>query len=406
MNYQYNNKSANVVGFAIIGLAFLLLLGSLATEPGSIVDDSNGNGGSGSGGSNNNGDDVWSGGDIENRVLFQFNETTKLGEEMRSQTSFPNIKIGSAVEYKQLEFKSQIPLKSSAFNKNSYQYTIPKRYLEDESLQAILIIPSFESGRINDEIGLLINSQLYSSYSSHLDFPLKIDVEDLSRNQTQIELRTPQVEWYQLSRSYEELLRSIEIVGIYQDTRYSEREIQFNVETDQEFLQSIGISLSVVCPEEEDGTNPIEVFVNDFKVLSQNPQCTSVVAGGTVLETQVPLEVLNAEDEFAGFSSNTLRLETSGKYEVSLRVDEISFNDKYTYTFDLNEYSDLRDIIVFGDFNKEQLDVQINSYRFSIPRKETYSIRNRVRPGKNVITFHDVPVELREFTIESFQERE
>jgi hypothetical protein len=59
---------------------------------------------------------------------------------------------------------------------------------------------------------------------------------------------------------------------------------------------------------------------------------------------------------------------------------------------------------VFGDFNKEQLDIQINSYRFSIPRKETYSIRNRVRPGKNVITFHDIPVEIQELTIESLQE--
>ena len=121
-----------------------------------------------------------------------------------------------------------------------------------------------------------------------------------------------------------------------------------------------------------------------------------------MLSAIVPKTILkNSEDD----EKNSLLLETFGTYETSLQIEEVSFNDEYTYTFYLNNNKDLFDVILFADFDQEELDIQINSYRFAIPRKETVSIKNRLRSSQNVLTIHDTPVEIREFTIEQINER-
>lgn len=393
---QYSKK-ANMVGFAIIGLAILLLLGSVTTNDDSSIYDDNNNEGSNSDSSSQNGNSEIGDYNIVNEKLFEINSTI-LGREETKIQNFPNIKVGSAVEYEELAKISDITLKQSVFDSNEFSYQINRDVVDDENFLGVLVLAQSSKTTFESSLGLFINEQLYSSYDKNSQFPVKIDKNQFRNNTNNvITIRTPPVEWYQVLSNSEQFLSEIRIIGIYQDSRYSQRSIDFLVNSQEEDnLNFLRMKLSVVCPRGEDGTNTIEAFVNNFKVLSQNPSCLSNAAGSTVLSAQIPTEVLNLEED----GKNTILLDTQGKYDTSLQIEEVYFNDDYEYSFYINRGEDVEDVIIFGDFDKESLDIQINSHRFSINRRETQSIRTKLRSGRNELVIHDIPVEIRELLIE------
>ena len=120
---QNSSKKANVVGYAIIGLAFLLLLGSLSTTDGNNNNNSgsSSSGGRSSSGGGNNGGNNGNGItnlDLENSILFQLNETI-LGKEVIETSNYPNMKIGSSKIYEQIYYRNDLELSNTAFNEKS-----------------------------------------------------------------------------------------------------------------------------------------------------------------------------------------------------------------------------------------------------------------------------------------------
>ena len=129
-----NVKKANMVGFAIIGLAFILLLGTITLD----TDTSN----SSSRDSDDDDDNDINGianVDLENTILFEINETT-LGEEVIETTNFPNIKIGSSKIYDPLFHRRDIELRSTAFSLRDLPIAIDSSLAEDEDFLGILVM--------------------------------------------------------------------------------------------------------------------------------------------------------------------------------------------------------------------------------------------------------------------------
>lgn len=392
-NIKKNNKG-NMVGFAIIGLAFLLLLGSITTTGGSSS--------SSSGSSNGNDkDDRIVNYDLTNDVLFQLNNT-KFGEEMIKSTNYPNIKIGSSKIYDTIYERYDQKLVSSSFSQKGISVAIEDSVINSEDFLGVLVMAYPKGGLFEDSLGVLVNGKIHSVVRDSNKLPILISKSEFNSSNNNINLQLANVEWYQLASSKELLLNEVKVVAISKDSRFSSRTIDFLVSTEEEHLKNVQLKLSVVCPPGEDGSTPIEAFVNGFKVMSQNPKCVTSNNRGTILSAQIPLSVLKDSEED---EKNELLLETFGVYETSVQLEEVSFNDEYTYTFYLNSNRNLHDVIVFADFDQEALDVQLNSYRFSIPRKQTYSIKNKMRSGKNVFTIHETPVEIRELTIEQVNKK-
>lgn len=410
---QNSSKKANVVGFAIIGLAFLLLLGSLTTTDNNNSSSSNNNnngGGSSSGGGSSNGGGSNGGNngngitnlDLENSILFQLNETI-LGKEVIETSNYPNMKIGSSKIYEQIYYRNDLELSNTAFNEKSLQIQIDDEITNSDDFIGLLVMAYPKTGQFQTPLGIYTNNNLFSSVNEVSSLPMLINRNDLNKTNNIITLKTKDVQWFQIGKEYSVDFSEIIILAVSKDSLFSSRTIEFLTNTDEEHLSTLRLKLSVICPPGEDGSTPIEAYVNSFKVLSQNPTClTRTNAEGTVLSAIVPKTILkNSEDD----EKNSLLLETFGTYETSLQIEEVSFNDEYTYTFYLNNNKDLFDVILFADFDQEELDIQINSYRFAIPRKETISIKNRLRSSQNVLTIHDTPVEIKEFTIEQINER-
>lgn len=398
MRQLNNSRKANMVGFAIIGLAVLLLLGSVATDPDSVV--SEGSSGSNSGGGSNsdsNGDYEIENFDIINERLFQLNSTILGKEEVEIQT-YPNIKIGSAVEYEELKQEKEIILRQGAFNSNEFSLTLNRDILDNEDFMYLLVVVQSPKSSFDSSLGLFINQNLYSTYEKSSLFPVKIERSSFQKNQDNIiTIKTPPVEWYELFSKSEQILNEIRVIGVFQDSRYSQRDIDFLINSDDEDnLNFLRMKLSVVCPQGEDGSNNIEAFVNNFKVLSQNPTCLSNSAGSTVLSAQIPTQILNLEND----AKNTILLDTQGRYDTSLQIEEVYFNDNYEHSFYINRGSDVEDVIIFGDFDKESLDLKINSHRFTIQRRQTQSIKTKLRSGRNELVIYDRPIEIEDLIIE------
>lgn len=396
-----SSKKGNMIGFGIIALAFLLLVGSVATEPSSPINSggssNNGgeNSGEGGGGSNaGGGGNTIGSSNFNNEVIFELNSTI-LGREVIKTTDFPNMRIGSSVEYEELTLARNVRIESSAFNQDSFSYTIPRNVIQREDFQGILIMPYPKDGIITSNFGIYINNTLFSVEESVSRLPIKILKNDIvNMGSSQIRISTAPVSWNQFLTSNSQLFNEVSILAMYQDSRFSKRQIDFVLDTDEDSLNFLRLKFSVVCPQGEDGSTPIEAYVNGFKVMSQNPTCVTRDSRGTILSAEVPKSVLNLN------SRNSIEIETFGSYQTSLQIEEVSFNSQNEYAFYINRARNLEDVFIFGDFDREFLDIQINSQRFSIPRGETTSIRTRLRSGRNELILHDTPLEIRSLVIE------
>lgn len=392
MTLNFNNK-ANVVGFAIIGLAILLLLGSAVTQPSSPISGGNENTGGGSG--SGSGSELF---DVSSSVLFELNSTI-LGRERIRTIDFPNMRIGSAIEYDELYFVRDIRLISSPFNSNSFQSTIPRSVVEDEDFLGILLVMYPRDGRFDNEVGILVNNELFGVERSTSRLPLVINRREFQEGfDNRISITLPEVNWFEFFNSYEEVFNEIRVIAMYQDSRFSQRSLQFILQTNEENLNFLRLQFSVVCPQGEDGSTPIEAYVNNFKVMSQNPNCATRDPRGTVLSAHVPADILRFPGESTNY--NTILIDTFGTYQTSLQVEEVSLNNDFEYSFFVSRSRNVEDVVIFGDFDREFLDLQINSYRFQLPRRETVSIRTRLRSGRNELIIHDAPVEIRQMLIE------
>ncbi|MFT4244454.1 MAG: hypothetical protein ACMXYB_03295 [Candidatus Woesearchaeota archaeon] len=381
-----NSKKANMIGIGIIGLAFLLLLGSVITEPSSPIS----GGGSSSGGSGN----IISSSNFNNEVIFYINSTI-LGKEVIRTTDFPNMRVGASVEYEEISIDRNVKIKSSPLNYEHYTFKIPRDVIQKIGFQGVLIMPYPRDGILTSDFRVHINEKLFSIEDSISRLPIRILANEfsLTGNNT-IRISTPQVNWNQFLTSYSQIFSEISIIAIYEDEKFSTRELDFVTTVDEDSLNFLKLKFSVVCPQGEDGSTPLEAYVNGFKVMSQNPTCATRDIRGTILSAEVPKSILNFD------SKNTIEIETLGNYQTSLQIEEVSFNTQNEFSFYINRGMDLEDVFIFGDFDREFLDIQINSHRFSIPRRETTSIRTRLRSGRNELILHDVPIEVRSLTIE------
>ena len=150
--------------------------------------------------------------------------------------------------------------------------------------------------------------------------------------------------------------------------------------------------------EENSGSSPaIKVKVNDYIIGNQNPDCISRYNRMTF---NISNNILKEENEI-----NSLVLETEGYYTLGYSLVKTYFNDQDTYKFNIEDFSEIYDVIMYGDFDKSTIELEINKRRLSLERNEIQSIIPYLRNGVNTVEFRDMPLEIEEFVIEGITYR-
>lgn len=154
------------------------------------------------------------------------------------------------------------------------------------------------------------------------------------------------------------------------------------------------MNLAIKCSVIKETSEAIKVNLNNQTILDQNPNCRSYY---DTINVNLPLDSLNSDGR------NQIVLQTNGLYKIAMSVNKIYLNNKDTYKFTLNSFNDLIDVIMYGDFDKDVIDLRVNSQTISLKRNEIKSILQYLRYGTNEIDILTKPVEIKKLIVEKNQ---
>lgn len=371
-----NKKGVNQVGVAIIAMAVLLLLGAM------FVDDSNPNSKANYLDKKQN----LSTGYPEESYIFYLNDTD-IGRQKKVTENFPNIELGSKEEFNTIYLGNNFRLNANPFTSNPYSFNV--NIDKPKDVNAILIY--FKSDRLSGDnpVDILINNNIIlQNQMENRDSPIKIYItKDLyTSNNITFQIQKPKgydvFNWNKLD------ITDLKIVELRQNKENNLK--QFDFEVEKVDLERAYIDLVVSCNEVVEIAPAIKIKVNDYIISDSNPPCTSK---NSRISAEVPLNILKS-------SRNRLELETSGYYKVAYSFNKIYFNDEETYKFKINNFNNIIDVVMYGDFDKEVIDIRLNNQTMTLNKDETKQVLQYLRYGTNEIKFLTKPVEIKEFVIE------
>lgn len=326
---------------------------------------------------------------LEENYLFYLNQTD-IGRQRKVTQSFPNIELGSKEEFNTVYLGNSFRLNANPFTSNAYSFDV--QLSEPENVRELLLY--FEPTRTGGDQELIVRANgviISQNLARSSDIPLKIQLNpDTRGNLSKVRLTFQLVKpaWFSLFNWNKMDVENLRVVELIQNKKNNFREFNFNI--DKKFLEDVIIDLSVSCEQVEEFSEAIKVTVNGFIVANSNPTCTSRF---NRISSNVSLNILNS-------GKNTIEFETDGFYKVGYSVSEIYFNDQETYKFNINSFNDIIDVVMYGEFDKEVIDVRINTQTLSLRRDEIKSIVSFLRFGTNEIRFLNKPLEIEEFVIE------
>lgn len=365
------NKKANALGYGIIAMALLLFVGGL------FFDDSP---------NNQKNLQVGEKGVYGHENYLFYLDETHLGLQRRVIDNYPNIEIGSKLEFNTIFTGNSFLLQANPFTANSFSFDI--FFSQEEFVKKYLIYfsPVRETG--NQNLLIYVDDQLvYNGKGMASEIPLVIQKKPgISQNKITFILDKPS--WYSLFNWNKYEVNSLRVVEEKQDIRNNLK--TFNFELDKIDLDKIFIDLVVSCEEVSSFNLPIEIKVNDYIIANQNPSCNS---NFNRIEAEVPLNILKE-------NKNTLELKTEGNYKLAYNINKVYFNDKDVYSFNVQNFNDILDVVMYGTFDRDVIDMRINSHLVSLERNEIKSIVNYLRIGTNEIRFLTKPIKFEELIIE------
>ncbi len=377
-----SKKGFNQVGIAIIAMAVLLLLGGIFTS-----DD---------GGTSPNYNNYYDynspdgiGYNVTNpNYLFYLSDTTIGRDEKKVMTS-ANIELGSKKEYNTIYIGNNFLLNANPFTANSYSVDVNIRDV-DEINGFLLYFKTIRSGG-NANLKVYLDGRLMSNnLARDFDIPIYLNAYDLdNKSMVRITFQLEKPKWYQIFNWNKLEIDNLKVVEERENRDNKVRDFTFL--TDFLNLDRVYMDLSISCENTKEVSEPIKVIVNGQIISNDNVDCSK---RNNVKLVEIPLEVLDAS------GNNKLEFQTDGYYKIAYALNKIYYNDQDLYLFNLNSFNDIIDVIIRGDFDKDVIDLRINSQTISLTRDEIKSVLPYLRYGVNEIKILTKPVEIKELIIE------
>jgi hypothetical protein len=332
-----------------------------------------------------NGNFVYYNGILSQNVIFSLNETN-IGKQKKVTENYPNVELGSKIEYNTIYLGNTFSVISNPFAKSSYSFDV--NFKETENINNYLVY--FKPTRINGKQDLIMfvdGKRISKNNAKKTDIPYFVNEPIINETATiTFQMEKPSI--VDLGNWNKMLIEDLRIIEERQNKENNIKE--FNFDANKENLERVFIDMVISCEKNTQINPAIVVKVNDYIVQNSNPDCTS---NYNRITANVPLTALNN-------SKNTLIFETNGYYKIAYNLNKIYYNDQDRYRFNVNNFNDIYDIILYGDFDKEIIDLKINQYTISLQRDKVKSILHYLRYGTNEIEILTKPVEIKELVIE------
>ena len=369
-----NNKASGAVGGGIIIVGILLLLGGIFLD-----------GDSTNFSSKQDYKEKKEENNIDDSYLFYLNDTT-LGKQQKVRQSFPNIELGAKTGYSTIFSEQMVELRSNPFTKSQIPLSVTPPSNKEVEKYLLYASPEVVSGDALLEI--YVDDKLQSQRKvSGSSFPIAFQIPD-STNTSQVSISLEKPFFLNLFSWNKVRLNDVKIVEEFREIENKQR--SFNFQINRDFLDKAFVEFSISCENKKEVSEPIKATINGYIITNQNPECLS---NYNHITSKIPLNVLNAKN-------NTLTLETEGFYKLSYSINKVYYNDQDVHSFTINSFDDITDVVMYGDFNKEVIDLRLNSQTMTLRRDEIKSIIPYLRFGVNEIEFLTKPVEFEEFIIE------
>ena len=384
LNNKVRDRRATAeVGIAIIAMAILLLLGGIFVDSDSSSKDDFFSSKGESISDNNIDDDLDS--NWEDSYLFYMYDT-EIGRQRKVTQSFPNIDLGSKQEFNVVYLGNSFELMANPFSRTRYNFDV---YFEDsDDVNYYMLYFNFD--RESGEQALIIRADddiVYQNMVTSSDLPIIIN-KKFYNDSSKVSFELLKPKWYDIFNWNKFSVSSFKVVSVTQDRSNNEKDFTFEV--NKGFLERVELNIVVSCDDGDKGDKPVKVTVNEYTIADFNPNCEDYINSET---REIPLTILSNK-------INNLVFETSGFYKLSYSINKIYYNDEDTYSFQINSFNDIIDVVMYGDFDEEVLDLRINSQTLALERDEIMSIIPYLRFGSNEIKFLTKPIEIDEFIIE------
>ncbi|NCC71225.1 hypothetical protein EOM09_06595 [bacterium] len=372
------NKKANEVAIGIIILAFILLIGPIL-----LNDENSSTKSSFLISKNKNNTD--SNNKFEGEEYFLIINNTLLTRNQKITENYPNLELGSKEEYNTIYIGNNFILESNPFRKTYNRFYFDLKNPEEIKELLLYFKSDWIAGKTNFEI-LLNNRTISTSFANQNQIPISISSSYNERNYIDLQLKKPQL--YELFNWNKVEISDFKIVELRKKLENSKREFNFIVE--KEFLDRVYIDLLVSCDLITEISPAIKVLINGYIISNENPRC---ISKSNKITIDVPFNILEEE-------KNSIIFETNGFYKLAYSLNKIYYNDKESYKFNIKNFNDLTDVIIYGEFDHEVIDLRLNGKYFSLNRDEIVSVLKYLNTGTNELKILSKNIEIKELKIE------
>ncbi len=323
----------------------------------------------------------------QENYLFYLNETD-IGRQKKVTQNFANIELGSEIKYNIIYQGNNFYLHANPFTANRYSFEININKIEDINNLLIYFKPKRTNG--NQELIVRVDGKIISkNFGRNQDIPIKIN-NLRPKNLTTISFELEKPSWYSIFNWNKFEVTDLKIVEERQNKENNVREFDFIINKDN--LEEIYVDVSILCSESKEIGEAIEILVNDQIISNENIDCLSKYKKIT---SEIPITILKNNQK------NRITFKTTGFYKMAYALNKIYYNDQDIYKFNINSFNDIIDVIMYGDFDKDVIDIRINDKQtIYLKRDEIISIIPYLKFGTNEIKIITKPVEIKELIIE------
>jgi len=365
------------VGIGIIILAFLFLLSGI------FVDNSGTNNSNLKSNYNNTNNSM---------ILFHLTNTI-IGKQNKISEGFPNIEVGSPYETNVVYQTSSFALTANFLMHNIYQILLPLR--KNYEIDHYLVYAKLNKSNGDDNVIVKINGlEGYKGNFKSTDIPIILTPVNSTtitqNNKTKIvnkitfEINKPK--FYQIWKWDDYTIKNLKIAEVAKKTNQKEKTFQFYV--NKKNLERVTLGLTVDCADSETN-NGLSIYVNNYSLYTISFNCQGRYSSKTL---EIPLNILK--------NNNILTFKTNGYYKISYLINKIYYNNVSTYYFNINNFNSIVDVIMYGNFDQETLDLKINNKLVTLHRGETISILKYINYGVNRIYILDLPINIKNLYIQ------
>jgi hypothetical protein len=322
--------------------------------------------------------------EIDPSKIFKLGKTY-IGKEKTVVENSEYFELGAIERFLQLHSGS-FNLKKKLFGSSFYYFEIP---IENKKFLDSLLFyfePEYLSG---SDAMFNININNLKFIKTPIDAkntPIKIKLDNTTKNadSLKIEISILNDGFFSFPNVR---INDFKVLGKMLSDKNSKKDFYF--QTNLRSIDELDLELIVRCRDKKE-YGFVDISINENLIETLIPNCN---LGEEVINIPIPLSILDGD-------KNKLTFETDSFFQISYNLNSKYLEQGNVYRFTINNFNDFLDIVVYGNFDKEVIDIKVNSKTLSLKKDEVLSIFPYLKIGVNQVKILTSPLEIEEFVVE------